>query len=89
MIDVFDKPHTSSKHAGHIIGNVLIRLQVEEELRLVNEGYYSCQQESKIRFSNSLPEFPDTLIPAYILEKYPREWLERISDFLYPESEGA
>ena len=84
---------TTSKHPGHLIGNVLIRLQAEEELREVNEGYHSCQQENKLRrFSNSLPEFHDTLIPAYILEKYPHEWqahVERISDFLYPESEGA
>lgn len=77
---------TSSKHPGHIIGNVLIRLQAEEELREVNEGCRSSEQENKIkRMANSLPEFPDTLIPAYILQKYPREWqahLERISDFL-------
>ena len=77
------QPHQST----HLIG-----LQAEEELREVNEGYHSCQQENKLRiFSNSLPEFHDTLIPAYILEKYPHEWqahVERISDFLYPESEG-
>ena len=69
-------------------------LQAEEQLKEVNEGKRDSEQENTIRrMAKSLPEFPDTLIPAYILEKYPRAWqthLERISDFLHhPASEES
>ena len=79
---------TSSNHPGHVIGNILIRLQAEEALRNFNKGGRCCEQQSKItRLSHGLTEFPDTLIPAYILQKYAKEWqahLEKISDFLIP-----
>ncbi|KAK3715334.1 hypothetical protein QZH41_010105 [Actinostola sp. cb2023] len=85
---------TSSNHPNHIIGNILIRLQAEEELQEINRGTrsYQAEQKSKIqKLADSLPEFLDTIFPPYILEKYPREWqahLERISDFLFLGSEG-
>jgi len=76
---------TSSKRPGHIIGNLLIRLQAEEQLKEINEGSRTLEYLNKIQvLAKSLPTFLDTLIPPYILDKYPREWqahLERISDF--------
>ena len=76
---------TSSNHPGHVIGNVLIRLQAEESLRNLGEGCRSSEQQSKVtKLSQSLVQFPDTLVPAYILNNYPREWQAHleISDFL-------
>jgi len=78
---------TSNYRPSHVISNIFLRLQAEEELGCQKD----CigKQNNLISKSAASMQFPNTIIPSYILEdkKYSSWWqahLERISDFLLP-----
>ena len=77
---------TSSNHASHLIGNVLIRLQCEDAFKEISIETRKHETDGNIRkLSLALPNFPNTLFPSFVLHKYRNYWqphLERISDFL-------
>ena len=82
---------TSSYKPGHVIANVFLRLQVEEEFSTFQHAQ-TAQQKQQSGITNlaaTLPKFGNTKIPTWILyeAKYSKWWqahLERISDFLLP-----
>ena len=79
---------TSSYKPSHVITNLFLRLQAEEELGS-QDTTTQKQQNNITKLAASLPKFPNTKVPSCILDehKYSRWWqahLERISDFLLP-----
>jgi len=61
---------TPSHPLSHIIGNILIRLQAKTMFR---ELFDTCREDQETfvqKLAKSLPDFPDTLFPSFVLEKY-------------------
>jgi hypothetical protein len=77
---------TSSFHADHVIGNILVRLQAEKHLSANHHASSVEKQQAQVsKLASSLPCFPNTIIPKDMLVNHPSSWqahLERISDFL-------
>lgn len=78
---------TSCYRPGHIISNIFILLQAEEQLGRM-EDCVAKQQSQVSRLEHSLPPQKKTKIPKTLIKKHLSSWqahLERISDFLLPE----
>lgn len=77
---------TSNGHPDHIIGNLFIRLQAEEQLGKSRTTV--AKQESQVsKLAKSLGPRTNTIIPIPVIKKHARSWqahLQRIADFLLP-----
>ena len=77
---------TSNGHPDHIIGNLFIRLQAEEQLGKSRTTV--AKQESQVsKLAKSLGLRTNTIIPIPVIKKHARSWqahLQRIADFLLP-----
>lgn len=73
---------TSNGHPEHIIPNCIVCTQAERKFKSTRSSF--LEQQSKIaKFSNNLPQFPDTVIPCKLLDnELYQAHLETISDFL-------
>ena len=81
------KSITSSRWApDHIIGNLFICIQAEEQLRKSRTTV--AKQESQVsKLAKSLGLCTNTIIPIPVIKKHARSWqahLQRIADFLFP-----
>ena len=75
--------NTSNHHPGHVLINNMIRLQVRKDF---NPHKVGKEQHEVRKLCQSLPEKVNTVIPFWIIDKYPWEWqayLKRISDYIY------
>ena len=77
---------TSNGHPDHIIRNLFIRLQAEEQLGKSRTTV--AKQESQVsKLAKSLGLRTNTIIPILVIKKHARSWqahLQRIADFLLP-----
>lgn len=77
---------TLNGHPGHIIGNLFILLQAEEQLGKSRTTV--AKQESQVsKLAKSLGLCTNTIIPIPVIKKHARSWqahLQRIADFLLP-----
>lgn len=75
---------TSNYRPGHLIPNMLVRLQAEKELGNLEDSV-SSQQSHISKLAKCLPPLTNTRIPLYVVRKHSRErqaHLQQISDFL-------
>ena len=77
---------TSNGHPDHIIGNLFILLQAEEQLGKSRTTV--AKQESQVsKLAKSLGLRTNTIIPTPVIKNHARSWqahLQRIADFLLP-----
>lgn len=77
---------TSSNHPNQLIGNIMVRMQAEAQLK----GYQavvSNQQKQVSKLASALPAFGNSSFPTSFLIKHSSSWqahLEKVSDFLLP-----
>ena len=72
---------TSSRHPGHIIGNAIIRMQVEKKMALHDDEVHINQMKEVSRLYAIMDKFPNSFFPYDVITLYSREWqahLERI-----------
>ena len=83
---MFNTLHHHVGHPDHIIGNLFICIQAEEQLRKSRTTV--AKQESQVsKLAKSLGLCTDTIIPMPVVKKHARSWqahLQRIADFLLP-----
>ena len=79
---------TTSYHPGHIIGNCIVRHQIEQRTKDANQRlHYETPIQNEINKLSSLvtKRQYDTLVTYDHIKKHPGDWqahLERIPDFL-------
>ena len=76
----------SSNRPEHIIGNLLVRLQIEKHKSQTSSNVAREINEIS-ELSRLIEEIPNTFIPYAFIKSNPGKWkahLERISDFLLP-----
>ena len=80
---------TSSRKAGHLLDNSIIRLQAERNFKTENGGTTRNIESEISRFAKSLPSQQNTYFRSDIISTdHYQAHLERIADFLTFDSQG-
>ena len=77
--------NSSNQHTDHIIPNILVRLQYEQQRRETAITTLQAQENEVSKLAQILPPKTNTLIPNYWMENCPIHYqahLERIGDYL-------